>query len=91
MKELEDEKQSKLAKRKAKAKARDRKRLWNKTVNQAQQINTSLRFEDLPISSSGWMGRRFDEADNANMKRMWKDRTIEAEMVNFQRVHFDTE
>lgn len=77
------------AKRKEKGKARGRKRMWNKTVNQAEQINTNLRFEDLRISNEGWMGKRYDSDDNGRMKRMWRNRTIENEMTKFQRVPFN--
>lgn len=73
------------------AKERSKKRLRDKTVNKAQQIHTDLQFSSLSISNKGWMGRRFDHDENVRMKRMWRDRTIESEMMGFQRVPFDSE
>ncbi|EIM81551.1 uncharacterized protein STEHIDRAFT_114974 [Stereum hirsutum FP-91666 SS1] len=73
------------------AKERSKKRLRDKTVNKAQQIHTDLQFSSLSISNKGWMGRRFDHDENVRMKRMWRDRTIESEMMGFQRVPFDSD
>lgn len=89
MEELRHNMDIKMNKRKSIAKARDKKRLRDKTVNKAEQIHTSLHFRELSISTTGWMGRRFDDYDNAKMKKMWRDRSIESEMRTFQRVPFN--
>lgn len=78
-------------KKKLRGKSRSRRRMHDKTVNDAEQVCTDLKFDTLPISSSGWMGRRYDDHGNSVMKRRWSDRTIESDMVMFKRVCFNTE
>lgn len=89
MQELEEKIKQKREKRKNRNAFRSRKRLHDKTVNQAQQVSTDLVFDSLSISSTGWMGKRFDIHQNAQMKRKWANRTIESEMVDFQKVAFE--
>ncbi|EIM79212.1 uncharacterized protein STEHIDRAFT_116684 [Stereum hirsutum FP-91666 SS1] len=88
MQELEAKISQKNEKKKNQNAYRSRKRLQAKTVNRAEQISTNLQFDSLSISSTGWMGRRFDGRENAQMKKRWSDRTIESDMVDFQRVPF---
>lgn len=88
MQELEAKIRQKREKSKNYNSFRSRKRLYNKTVHRAQQIHTDLQFESLSMSSTGWMGRRFDPEENARMKKKWADRTIESDMVEFKRVPF---
>lgn len=88
MQELEAKISQKNEKKRKQNAYRSRKRLQEKTVNRAEQVSTNLQFDSLSISSTGWMGRRFDGRENLQMKKRWADRTIEADMVDFQRVPF---
>lgn len=89
MEELRQKEEGAAAKKKMQGKQRSRKRMQDKTVNKAEQVHTSLQFDTLPISSSGWMGQRYSEQANASMKRKWRDRSIQSEMLDFKRVSFN--